>query len=56
MAHKLPHGFENREQYENTIRTPIGKEWQTTVSFQTMTRPKVIVEAGQVINPLKFSK
>lgn len=55
MLPKLPHGFETREQYEKTIRVPLGKEWHTSATHQKLIKPKVKVQAGVVIHPMKFS-
>jgi U3 small nucleolar RNA-associated protein 14 len=41
------------EQYERSLRAPIGKEWNTRDTFQKMTKPRVITKLGQVIDPLK---
>jgi U3 small nucleolar RNA-associated protein 14 len=48
----LPFPFENREQYERSLRVPKGKEWTTKKTFQDATRPRVIVKQG-VIAPLR---
>lgn len=52
MASQLPFPFENREQYERSLRVPRGKEWVTKKTFQDGTRPRVIVKQG-VIAPLR---
>jgi U3 small nucleolar RNA-associated protein 14 len=52
MASQLPFPFENREQYERSLRVPKGKEWTTKKTFQDATRPRVIVKQG-VIAPLR---
>ncbi|KAJ3088093.1 hypothetical protein HK102_009599 [Quaeritorhiza haematococci] len=51
---EVPHGFETREQYEKTIRVPLGKEWNTSHVHQDSVRPRVQVKEGAVIHPLKF--
>lgn len=48
MAQQLPFPFENREQYERSLRVPKGKEWTTKKTFQDATRPRVIVKQGIV--------
>jgi U3 small nucleolar RNA-associated protein 14 len=52
LASQLPFPFENREQYERSLRVPKGKEWTTKKTFQDATKPRVIVKQG-VIAPLR---
>jgi U3 small nucleolar RNA-associated protein 14 len=52
MASQLPFPFENREQYERSLRVPRGKEWVSKRTFQEGTRPRVIVKQG-VVKPLR---
>jgi U3 small nucleolar RNA-associated protein 14 len=40
------------EQYEQSLRTPMGSEWNTNAIHQKMTKPRVITKLGSVINPL----
>ncbi|KAH8552611.1 small-subunit processome [Umbelopsis sp. PMI_123] len=49
----IPFPFQNREQYERSLRAPLGKEWNTTDTFQKMTKPRVMTKLGRVIDPLK---
>ncbi|RUP47697.1 Utp14 protein-domain-containing protein [Jimgerdemannia flammicorona] len=48
----LPYPFQTREQYENSLRAPVGKEWNTTATFQKMVLPRVTTKLGKVIDPL----
>jgi U3 small nucleolar RNA-associated protein 14 len=41
------------EQYERSISTPVGSEWNTRQTFLKLTKPKVITKLGKVIDPLK---
>ncbi|EGX90900.1 small nucleolar ribonucleoprotein complex subunit Utp14 [Cordyceps militaris CM01] len=50
-ATQLPHPFESKEQYERSLRLPIGPEWVTKVSFQDNTKPRVLVKQG-IITPM----
>ncbi|EFQ95133.1 hypothetical protein CFE70_000251 [Pyrenophora teres f. teres 0-1] len=52
MAGTLPFPFENREQYERSLRVPKGKEWVTKKTHQDVTKPRVLVKQG-VIRPLR---
>jgi U3 small nucleolar RNA-associated protein 14 len=40
------------EQYEHSLRAPVGPEWNTRDSYQKMTKPRVMTKLGTVINPL----
>ncbi|KAI9323566.1 small-subunit processome [Dichotomocladium elegans] len=48
----VPYPYQNMEQYERAMRTPVGKEWNTRNTFQKMTKPKVLTKLGTVIDPL----
>ena len=52
LASSLPHPFENRAQYERSLRLPVGPEWTTKETFQGMTMPRVLVKQG-VIAPME---
>ncbi|CAG8783383.1 8620_t:CDS:2, partial [Racocetra fulgida] len=52
LSTDIPYPFETREQYERSLRTPIGKEWNTHEVFQKMITPRVITKMGVVIDPL----
>ncbi|KAI5299260.1 hypothetical protein KEM55_002398, partial [Ascosphaera atra] len=52
MASQLPHPFESRQQYERTLRLPVGPEWTTKETFQKATKPRVLLKQG-VIKPLQ---
>jgi len=51
MASQLPHEFENKTQYERSLRMPLGPEWSTKETFQSSTKPRVIVKQD-VIKPM----
>ncbi|KAF7874957.1 hypothetical protein EAF04_002131 [Stromatinia cepivora] len=50
-ASQLPYPFENRQQYERSLRLPVGPEWATKETFQDSTKPKVMVKQG-IIAPM----
>ncbi|KAL4782164.1 Utp14 protein-domain-containing protein [Aspergillus varians] len=52
LATQLPHPFESKQQYERSLRIPIGPEWSTKETFQASTKPRVIVKQG-VIKPME---
>lgn len=51
LASSLPHPFETRQQYERSLRLPVGPEWSTKETFQDATKPRVIVKQG-IIAPM----
>ena len=51
MASGLPHPFETRQQYERSLRLPVGPEWTTKETFQGMTKPRILTKPG-VIAPM----
>ena len=52
LASELPHPFENRAQYERSLRLPMGPEFTTKETFQGMTKPRVLLRPG-VIAPMR---
>jgi U3 small nucleolar RNA-associated protein 14 len=51
LASELPHPFESRQQYERSLRLPLGPEWTTKNTFQDATKPRVLVKQG-IIKPM----
>uniref|UniRef100_A0A8B9ULE3 UT14A protein n=1 Tax=Anas zonorhyncha TaxID=75864 RepID=A0A8B9ULE3_9AVES len=49
---ELPFPFEKHQQFEQSIRTPVGPTWNTQRAFQKLTAPRVITRAGHIIQPL----
>ena len=52
LAMELPHPFESRQQYERSLRLPIGPEWSTRNHFQDAIKPRILLKQGQVIKPM----
>ncbi|KAI9809687.1 MAG: hypothetical protein M1825_000119 [Sarcosagium campestre] len=52
LASALPHPFETREQYERSLRLPVGPEWTTKETFQSATKPRILYKRG-VIAPME---
>ena len=52
MASQLPHTFETKQQYERSLRLPIGPEWSTKETVQNATKPRVMIKQG-VIKPME---
>jgi len=40
------------EQFENSIRQPIGRTWNPEIAFRSMTEPKVVTKMGAIIEPI----
>ncbi|GMG40298.1 unnamed protein product [Ambrosiozyma monospora] len=55
MASSVPYPFETREQYEKSLRMPLGQEWVSRETHQKSVMPKVVVQFGDVVDPLKKS-
>lgn len=53
LAPTLPHQFETKAQYERSLRLPIGPEWTTKETFQGMTKPRVLLKKGVVVQPMR---
>lgn len=51
LASQLPHPFESRQQYERSMRLPVGPEWMTKETFQESTKPRVLMKPG-IITPM----
>ncbi|OAL33894.1 hypothetical protein AYO20_06905 [Fonsecaea nubica] len=51
LASELPHPFESRQQYERSLRLPLGPEWTTKTTFQDSTKPRVLIKQG-IIQPM----
>jgi len=51
IAH-IPHPYKSREEYERAMSGAIGKEWNVTSSFKSLTRPDVITRIGKIIQPI----
>lgn len=49
---KIPHPFKTWAQYEQSLRAPVGKEWNTNATFQKMTLPRITTKLGAIIDPL----
>lgn len=49
----VPFPFESREQYERSLRMPLGQEWTSRTSHQKMIKPRILTKASTVIDPLK---
>ncbi|KAG0676025.1 hypothetical protein C6P42_001431 [Pichia californica] len=53
QADKVPYPYKTWEEYERSLRVPLGREWTTTQTHSKMIVPSVITKFGSVIDPLK---
>lgn len=53
QADKVPYPYKTWEEYERSLRVPMGKEWTTTRNHSKVVTPSVIARFGSVIDPLK---
>ncbi|KAH8171154.1 utp14 protein [Sarocladium implicatum] len=51
LATQLPHVYESKQQYERSLRLPVGPEWVTRETFKEGTKPRVLVKQG-IITPM----
>lgn len=51
LASSLPHPFETRQQYQRSLRMPIGPEFQTLTAHQDATKPRILMKQG-IITPM----
>ncbi|NXR34819.1 UT14A protein, partial [Zosterops hypoxanthus] len=49
---ELPFPFERHQQFEQSMRTPVGSTWNTQRAFQKLTAPRVITRTGHIIQPI----
>lgn len=49
----VPYPFESKEQYERSLRMPIGQQWTSKETHQKLTMPRIIKKQGHVIDPMK---
>lgn len=49
----VPFPFESKEQYERSLRMPLGQEWTSRTSHQGLIKPRILTKPSTVIDPLK---
>uniref|UniRef100_A0A8C5TZU8 UT14A protein n=1 Tax=Malurus cyaneus samueli TaxID=2593467 RepID=A0A8C5TZU8_9PASS len=49
---ELPFPFERHQQFEQSMRMPLGPTWNTQRAFQKLTAPRVVTRAGHIIQPI----
>ncbi|XP_041352481.1 uncharacterized protein LOC121370976 [Gigantopelta aegis] len=49
---QLPYPCMNMKQFEQSIRAPIGKDWNPEMAFKKLVEPKVVTQLGTIISPI----
>ncbi|XP_054878345.1 U3 small nucleolar RNA-associated protein 14 homolog A-like [Poeciliopsis prolifica] len=52
QVHSLPFPFEDQAQFENCIRSPLGRAWNTERTVKKVTKPSVVTQLGAIIHPM----
>ena len=52
-ADTVPYPYRTKEQYEASLRMPLGKEWNTATAHKRNIVPSVSTKSGTIIHPLK---
>jgi len=49
----IPFPYTSKAQYEKSLDTPLGTEWNTNIGHQRVVLPRVTTKIGTVITPLE---
>lgn len=52
QVNALPFPFEKQEQFESTIRVPMGRTWNTERTVRKVTEPRLVTQLGAIIQPM----
>jgi U3 small nucleolar RNA-associated protein 14 len=52
MLGDVPHPYASRAEYEQAMLGGVGREWNVTSSFKSMTRPEILTRSGKIIQPI----
>ncbi|XP_072300311.1 U3 small nucleolar RNA-associated protein 14 homolog A [Eucyclogobius newberryi] len=52
QVNSLPFPFDNHTQFENTIRCPLGRTWNSEKTVKKVTQPRVVTQLGAIIEPM----
>lgn len=55
QAIAIPHPFRTREEYEASLRQPLGREFNTLAATTALTKPEWVTKAGVIIAPIQHS-
>jgi U3 small nucleolar RNA-associated protein 14 len=53
LVKDLPYPYTSQAQFERSMETPLGMEWNTRLGFQRGTLPKIVKKMGTIISPLE---
>eukprot|EP00049_Salpingoeca_infusionum_P006711 m.110401 g.110401 ORF g.110401 m.110401 type:complete len:992 (-) comp13402_c0_seq1:224-3199(-) len=56
LVANVPFPFKTMDQFERSVRAPVGREWATDKVHRQSIRPKIETEAGAIIAPMKLTK
>ncbi|XP_055008133.1 U3 small nucleolar RNA-associated protein 14 homolog A [Boleophthalmus pectinirostris] len=52
QVNSLPFPFGDHTQFENTIRCPLGRTWNSEKTVKKVTQPRVVTQLGAIIEPM----
>jgi U3 small nucleolar RNA-associated protein 14 len=52
----VPFPFKKKEDYERSIRTPLGRDFNSEKSHRDLTRPDILTTTGVRIDPIAYTK
>ncbi|XP_043348295.1 U3 small nucleolar RNA-associated protein 14 homolog A isoform X2 [Dermochelys coriacea] len=52
QVNEVPFPFDRRQQFERSIRAPVGPTWNTQQAFQKLTAPRILTQPGHIIQPI----
>ncbi|CAM2120255.1 U3 small nucleolar RNA-associated protein 14 homolog A [Caretta caretta] len=52
QVNEVPFPFDRRQQFERSMRAPVGPTWNTQQAFQKLTAPRILTQPGHIIQPI----
>ena len=52
MLADVPQPYASRAEYEHAMLGGVGREWNVSSSFKSMTRPEILTRSGKIIQPI----
>ncbi|WOL01312.1 hypothetical protein Cni_G10028 [Canna indica] len=56
LVKSLPFPYTSKEVYEQSIRMPIGPEYNPAITAGALTRPMIVKKAGVIIKPIQYEE
>jgi len=53
LVEKLPYPFTSRAQYEQSLKNPLGSDWNTMRTYAQGIKPSVLTRNGNIIDPIE---